>query len=939
MSYAHDFLSQIESDAGAQFSWKAHTKRGEYCGPCPRCGGQDRFVVWPEHPSGSPEFMCRQCTLNGKAWAGDAVEYLRDHHGLPYTEARVIADGWKHTTPGPRPRLEDQAKKKNSKQNGNGMHGGGQRPEEITTYYVYTDAEENPIARVVRVDYRDADGERTKSIYQQVPNGRGGWKNGGPKQHVPYALSLVMGAREKNLPVFVVEGEKCVHALWDTCHFPATTNMNGALSWQDELTPYFAGLEVYIIPDQDTDGHKHAQQVARKLRGTAAHIYRLELPLPFSESHGLDIVDYLQEHSPAELEKLIIDAPEWLPEPDPEPTADGPEAAPPDSPESSEEHSPAAASAGKDEHGNYHLTDTGNAFRLIDLHGHRLRYSPALGWLVYDGRRWKAVGREAVPVRQLAWDVITQLYDEVVRAGKAGDQKRADSLLSHAGRTQQAQRITAMIELAKAVPGVLIQPDQLDAHPHLLNVHNGTLDLQTGQLREHRAEDYFTQIAPVEYDPTAQAPRWQGFLSQIMGGDSSLVDYLQAAVGHTLTGDVSEQALFLCHGTGANGKSTFLEVVKACMGEGYSMQASVAVFLADARPSETRSTLAAMKGARLVCGSEADEGKRFNASLVKQLTGGDTIRARQLYQEEYEFKPTHHIWIAVNHKPKADASDEAIWRRMRLIPFTVRIPEVEQDKHLKEKLLEELPGILTWAVAGAVRWYRDGLPTPPAVRAATEEYREEQDDIAAFLEARVMLRAGASTRQSLVYAAFVAWCKAELQMDERRVMNIRAFNKRLTEKGYQQIKSTGGFQFWQGVVLTDSGPSDGGPDQDEMGGSERKSGESGQSGRLSQTFSISRTREEVSENSQLSPLHPLDEFHETSKPAFSGSGEPGQPGQKQPAGPLSQPRPHTPPVDFSDFAARPGLDETFEVLRQFEEEKQRRAGRKGPAGDAGNRNT
>ena len=241
-----------------------------------------------------------------------------------------------------------------------------------------------------------------------------------------------------------------------------------------------------------------------------------------------------------------------------------------------------------------------------------------------------------------------------------------------------------------------------------------------------------------------------------MNGNEKLIAYLQKAVGYTLTGDTSEQVLHFLYGLGANGKSTFLETIMAMLGD-YAKQTSTETILVKKMTGGIPNDLAGLKGARLVSAQEVESGRRLAESLVKQLTGGDTISARFLHGEFFDFKPTFKLWISGNSKPVVRGGDYAIWRRIRLIPFTVQIPPEEQDRRLSEKLRGELPGILNWSLAGCLAWQREGLTPPEEVTAATESYRDEMDIIGQFIGERCLMGPEYKVTAKKLYAAFVEW--------------------------------------------------------------------------------------------------------------------------------------------------------------------------------------
>jgi len=381
----------------------------------------------------------------------------------------------------------------------------------------------------------------------------------------------------------------------------------------------------------------------------------------------------------------------------------------------------------------YNCTDLGNAERFIVQHGANVRYCYAWSrWLVWSGLRWER--DESGRIHRLAKETVRGIYQE---AAAAPAEDRRKDLAKHAARTEAEAKIRAMVELAKSE--VPISPDELDADPWLLNVPNGTLDLRTGELREHRRENLLTKMAGADYHPNAEAPLWAATLEHVLPSPA-LRTFFKKLCGYAITGDVSEHILAVLYGTGANGKSTSLNALLEAAGD-YGMQAAPDLLVAKkgAHPTE----VADLFGKRLVASIEVEDGRRLAESLVKQLTGGDKVRARRMRQDFWQFDPTHKVFMAVNHKPEVRGTDTAIWRRIRLIPFTETIQPSEQDKKLPEKLRGELSGILAWVVEGCLEWQREGLQAPKEVRKATGQYRSEMDVIGAFC--KTSARSGLTT--------------------------------------------------------------------------------------------------------------------------------------------------------------------------------------------------
>jgi putative DNA primase/helicase len=439
----------------------------------------------------------------------------------------------------------------------------------------------------------------------------------------------------------------------------------------------------------------------------------------------------------------------------------------------------------------YNVTDLGNARRLIHRHGRNLRYCWLWRkWLVWDGKRW--VKDDTGEVYRLAKETVSSIYQEAAAA--PNDETRKE-LGKHATRSEAGARIKEMVDLARS--DVPVVPDELDASPDLLNTESGTIDLRTGELREHRREDLITKIAPTKYRPDAAAPTWEAFLERVLPGEN-LRAFVQRAVGYSATGDTSEQCMFINHGGGANGKSTFQEALSAALGD-YAMRTPTEMLLAR-RADGVPNDVARLKGARLVSASETEDGRRLAESRIKDLTGQDTITARFMKAEWFDFAPTHKLWLSTNHKPEIRGTDAAIWRRIRLVPWTVTIPPAEQDKKLPIALRQELAGILAWVVRGCLQWRRQGLHAPNEVRKATGEYRAEMDVLAGFLAECCELDTGHWEYAKDLYECYKRWCDENGERPEPQ----RKFGGRLGERGFQRDRGgSRGAGIWRGVRLTE----------------------------------------------------------------------------------------------------------------------------------------
>ncbi len=430
----------------------------------------------------------------------------------------------------------------------------------------------------------------------------------------------------------------------------------------------------------------------------------------------------------------------------------------------------------------HETTELGNADRFVRAHSGVAKFVPAWGWTVWDGTRWNR-GATALAY-QLATDTVRDLLRE---AAAIKDSAHREQTAKWALKSQDVRRIEAMLRLARHDRLVTAPSDTFDRDPMLFNVANGTIDLHTGQLRGHCCEDFLTRLSPIQYDATATCPSWHAFLHYIMADNPNMLSYLWRLVGYILTGRTDEQCLFAFFGWGANGKTVFLETLKRLLGE-YAKAADADSIMLKRSGGGIPNDIAALAGARLATISETAAGQRLDERRVKELTGGDTISARFLHREWFEFVPEFKLCIRTNHRPEIRGTDEGIWRRIHLIPFNVHIPQKERDPRLLDKLVAELPGILNWAIGGCREWQQRGLDPPVEVCAAVQEYREDMDEIGAFLTEQCVAASGARISASQLYSAYRCWCGSA----ELRPLSQRRFGETLTEKGFKRERSNAG---------------------------------------------------------------------------------------------------------------------------------------------------
>ena len=447
--------------------------------------------------------------------------------------------------------------------------------------------------------------------------------------------------------------------------------------------------------------------------------------------------------------------------------------------------------------GEFPLTDTGNGECLMKEHGNHLRFIAR--WnkpIIFSGTHWKI--DEDGGAYRLAVATVRG-WKQKAAAMPEEDKHVALKLFKHAHSTEAHKRLRDMIEMAGKVKGASLMPDQLDANPMLLNTRSGTINLKTGELRPHRRGDLITKVCPVDYDPTATCPTFLAFLDRIFEANGRLIAFVRRMIGYTLTGMTGERCLFILYGSGANGKSTLLSVLRDLLAD-YAMQTPADTLMAKQNEG-IPNDIARLKGARLVSAVESDQGRRLAEAMVKRMTGGeDVISARFMRAEWFDFKPEFKLYIATNHLPDIRGTDNGIWDRIRLIPFSVTIPAEERDQTLSARLKAELSGILAWAVQGCLEWQRDGLGAPMEVASATKEYREEMDRLGDFIADNCLQAPNAQAGAAQLYDLYKIWC----QLNGEEPLNQTRFGRKLGDKGFRSDRDNAGRRKWIGIGVLNS---------------------------------------------------------------------------------------------------------------------------------------
>ncbi len=621
-------------------------------------------------------------------------------------------------------------------------------------------------AATAKWNYLDANGQLIAVVYRYDPPGR-------KKEFRPWDAKRRKSAPPEPRPLYnqpdmvnsgqiiLVEGEKCAQTLIDL-GICATTAMHGANApvEKTDWSP-LSGKAVLIWPDKDKPGWEYADRASQALLmagATSCHILYPPEDRPDgwdaadAREEGFDVADFIS-HGP----RMQIHIPDSTPGVD---NAVGTETSP-----SGEQ--------------TVWGTDDALALSFTRRYHQDWRYVAAWGkWLLWDGLHWRSEDTLAAP------DIIRHVCRHF--ALKSNSIKVAAKLAS-AGTVSSVER------LARTDRKHAATADEWDADPWLLNTPVGVVDLKTGKICPHDRADRMTKITTAT--PRGDCPTLLKFLNEVTGGDRELQNYLQRVAGYALTGSTREHAMFFLYGTGANGKSVFLNALASIMGN-YATNAPMDTFM-ETRTDRHPTDMAGLRGARFVSSIETEQGRRWAESKIKSLTGGDKISARFMRQDFFEFFPQFKLFVAGNHKPAIRNIDEAMKRRLHLIPFTVTIPAERRDKHLQQKLMAERDGILAWAVQGCLSWQQDGLNPPDSVVSATDEYFEAEDAIGRWLEENCVLQASV---QSLTAELFNDW-KQWADSTGEFVGSQRRFSDLLITRGIEKWRNSMGLRGFRGISL------------------------------------------------------------------------------------------------------------------------------------------
>lgn len=597
-----------------------------------------------------------------------------------------------------------------------------------------------------------------KQVFRYMENGEWVWKK--PKcPNFLYQHDLL--ERYPNATVIICEGEKdCdnVNRLLNP-NYVAVTNWNGANGWKADHSAFLVSRRVIIAEDNDEPGGERTTKIAQ-LGG----FKELLGVLRFSDAEvgpKGDVSDWLSRGATKEdlikrltLSLVSLDV----------------------------ENEPSAS-------------DTGNAIRLIKLFGDKLRYSYELeAWFCWNGRYWE--NSKATPI-----EYAKKVCREILKDAANLDQEGYKELAKHALNSENSSRIKAMLKLAESIPGVAIKLEELDSHPYLLNVQNGTIDLNSGQLCTFDPKHLITKIIEIPYSQTdnwTDGTNWLNFLSEIFEvekeGGMELLKYVQRVAGYALTGDISERKIFFLWGEGRNGKSTFVNAMVNILGEDFAKRMPTSTILKK-RGEAIPNDIAQLKSTRLAYTSETPEGKELDEAFVKDASGGEKVTARFMRGEWFSFKPEFKMWLSTNHKPEIHGADAAIWDRIALIPFNYRVKDEEIDPDLGEKLQKEARFILKWAVLGCFLWKSERLSAPKIVEEATEGYKKEMNQVKEFIDTQCIKADKCSIKVGDLLEAFKNFSGIS---DITR----QKFNKLVMAEGIAKPEpGTGGYVFWKNLTI------------------------------------------------------------------------------------------------------------------------------------------
>lgn len=750
-------------------------------GPCPKCGGTDRFRVFEDFAE-SGGMICNQCfsKRNGDGVAAlmwlqgwsfqETVSRLADFLAIENKKTRSAAaskfeiglsqlqelayqhesllESWSES----KPPITIEA----IKATGGKLYRwpkNSRSPFVVLAFEAYSQPGKRNGVILYRTDGKDFPeiGKLPSRKTHMIRGSREGWV-------IPGGFDAIAAADN----IIKVEGIPDALSVYPQLPdgYAVITNICGAKSKKFAKT-IFKGKNVIILGDADQTGQQGTRIFADEIGSTAASVKIAELPFEVTNRHGKDLRDFVAEggHVSALLERAKDCTPR---------AANARSIQTKDSP-----GDPVETFDPEDR------TDRRNAELLIELHGKDICYCPQWKtWLVWDGKRWKRDDAGQIICKAHA---VSQYWFSLWHDVDDEDEKQA--CLRHAIRSANTTPILNFLRQAQSL--VAVDVSQLNQNCWLLNVANGTIDLRTGEIRPHRREDLLTILCQTRFNPNAGSQYWDQFLDSLYPDDQEMIDFLQRLFGSALAGEQLDHILPILHGCGANGKSVMMNAFLETLGDDYAMSAPPNLLI-DTGQERHLTELADLYGKRFVVTSETGEGRRLKEDLIKRLTGNDKVRARHLYEKHFEFRPEFLVVMVTNHRPRILGTDEGVWRRVKMVPFERSFRDKDADPHLGTKLTKEYEGVLKWLIQGCLAWQQRGLDAPKAVEVASSEYRSENDVMGQFIESECYVNPGIKTRFSDLYEAFVKWCDE----NGENAMNRKKAGQLLQER-FEKFKNSG----------------------------------------------------------------------------------------------------------------------------------------------------
>ena len=621
---------------------------------------------------------------------------------------------------------------------------------------------------IATYDYLDLDGTllhqcvrfAPKDFRQRKPDGAGGWIWKTSGRRVPYRWPELVG----HTTIYIVEGEKDADALW-SIGLPATCNLGGAGKWAIKETKCLTEIgvdRVIVLPDNDHPGIKHAQEVSARMK--SANIACSVIVLPDIGNHG-DVSDWLSQGGTAANLAALANHQPVTPLALSQPVSQTIETS---------DYDPSR----------YNLTDLGAAEAFRDRCHEHLRFDHQRNqWLVWHDHWWQPDA--FAESERLAQEHI-RLWQQEAVALPASHPKRL-SLVDFTLKLERSGAMSNFMSLTKSLLPIATTGSEWDIDYWMLGCKNGVMDLRSGDLRDGEPLDHVTKQVSAEFDEEASCPRWMQFLDEVFESNTLLIDYVTKSVGYSLTGDMREQCFFMAVGTGANGKSIFLDTLEHVFAS-YSHRAPMRLF-ASSDGEADRFSVADLQNARIVFAAETKANTRMNEHVIKALTGGETLSGERKYAQPFTFRPTAKIWLGVNHNPTISDDSFGFWRRVRLIPFNRTFSGDADDRQLRDTLRAEADGILAWAVQGCLAWQEHGLIAPDIVLQATKNYEMEEDPMTEFLQQNTKNDLDSVVTFSALYAEYKVWAK-EQGISQRNQITGKSMGVNLKKRGYDVVPSS-----------------------------------------------------------------------------------------------------------------------------------------------------